>query len=132
MTSYDVQIVIAVCEKQAGGDKKEGCLFSSLPQPSTMSAQLLFNELSTRPTATVDTFYLLTRSYYPTRYHDLNDCLLRTVCVYKRGFVIQHESVVFTLRSASGTEFHLLVDRNLDFTSVLSCSLYSRSSFTDG
>ena len=135
MTSYDVQIVIAVCEKQAGGDKKEGCLFSSLPQPSTMSAQLLFNELSMRPgsRATVDIFYLLTRAYYPRSYYpDLNDCLLRTVRVYKRGFVIQHESVVFTLRSASGTEFHLLVDRNLDFTSVLSCSLSSGSSSADG
>ena len=133
MTSYDVQIVIAVCEKQAGGDKKEGCLFSSLPQPSTMSTQLLFNELLTRPRATVDTLYLLTRAYYPRNDPGLaNDCLLHTIRIYKRGFIIQHESVVFTLRSASGTEFHLLVDRNLDFTSVLSCSLASRSSFTDG
>jgi hypothetical protein len=116
--------------REAGwGDEKEGYLFSHLPQPST--AQLLFNELFTRPRATVDTLYLLTRAYYP-RNDDLNDCLLRTVRVYKRGFIIQHESVVFTLQSASGTEFHLLVDRNLDFTSVLSCSLSSGSSFTDG
>ena len=132
MTSYDVQIVIAVCEKQAGGDEKEGCLFSSLSKPSTMSAQLLCNELSRRPKATVDTLYLLTFNLYPRRLPDLNDYLLRTVRVYKRGFVIQHESVVFTLRPPSGTEFHLLVDRNLDFTSILSCSLFSGSSFPDG
>ena len=136
MTSYNVQIVIAICEKQAGGDEKKGCLFSSLPQSSMMSTQLLFNKLSTCSRVTVDTFYLLTRvySYYPRNMllPDLNDCLLHTVCVYKQGFIIQHKSVVFTLWSASGTEFHLLANRNLDFTSVLSCSLSSRSSFTDG
>ena len=60
MTSYNVQIVIAICEKQAGGDEKKGCLFSSLPQTSMMSTQLLFNKLSTCSRVTVDTFYLLT------------------------------------------------------------------------
>jgi hypothetical protein len=126
MTSYDVEIAVAVWEK-AGGDKKEGCLFASLPNSSTMPAQRFFNRLSTRPRWTIDSLQLLTHSSYRTN-TGLDDCLLRTVHIYKRKYGAQHESVMFTLQSGT-TQFRILVDRALD---LIPPCFFSSGSFADG
>ena len=97
MTSYE--IAVAVWEK-AGGNKKEGCLFASLPNSFTMAAQRFFNGLSTRPRWTIDTLHFVTLTFYPTN-TGLDDCLLRTVHIYKRKSGVRHESVMFTLQSGT-------------------------------
>ena len=126
MTSYE--IAVAVWEK-AGGNKKEGCLFASLPNSFTMAAQRFFNGLSTRPRWTIDTLHFVTLAFYPTN-TGLDDCLLRTVHIYKRKSGVRHESVMFTLQSGTA-EFHILVDRALDLTALLPC-FFSSGSFADG
>ena len=55
----------------------------------------------------------------------LDGCLLKRVTIYKRrATLIPHESILFTLQSEhdGGDEFHLLVERTVDFISSLGFS----------
>lgn len=90
-----------------------------------MSVQRIFDELSTpdEPNVAISHFYQLTLTCYlpPST---LDGCLLQTVTIYKRRHIIQHEAMLFTLWSEhDGKHFQILVERTIDFPSVLGFSL---------